>query len=294
MVSTPRLVTRGPAPRAGERGVPALAETPPAPDDAGLRAPCAARPTGGRIQVAEQYQFQPLHAARLELVRSGRLGAVCQAASPWLHGYHGVDLIRRFLGLDGEPPDDHARTASCRRSWPAPIAPARRPRNGSSIRSGHRLPRRRRPAGRLRLQRGSSTSRGSAHLGSSSVASAASSTIGRSGPCSITARPRSPSSFVTTPATMATSRATTTRDHARRHVALPEPLRSGPAGRRRDRCRDLPRPDGGVARGRTRRLFARRRRAGPSHRTGHRGGGPDRANGPGPGHVWDEPSVAAG
>jgi predicted dehydrogenase len=44
-----------------------------------------------------------MHAARLELVRSGRLGAVSQARVSAAHGYHGVDLIRRFLGLEREP-----------------------------------------------------------------------------------------------------------------------------------------------------------------------------------------------
>jgi predicted dehydrogenase len=102
VVSTPWPVTPKLLHELAGRGVPALAETPPAPDDAGLRglAPLA---TSGRIQVAEQYQFQPMHAARLELVRSGRLGAVSQARVSAAHGYHGVDLIRRFLGLEREP-----------------------------------------------------------------------------------------------------------------------------------------------------------------------------------------------
>ena len=102
MVSTPWPVTPDLLHELASRGVATLAETPPAPDDAGLRslAPLA---TSGRIQVAEQYQFQPLHAARLELVRSGRLGTVSQARVSAAHGYHGVDLIRRFLGLESEP-----------------------------------------------------------------------------------------------------------------------------------------------------------------------------------------------
>jgi predicted dehydrogenase len=85
-----------------DRSMPALAETPPAPDLDGLRAlaPLAGR---GRIQVAEQYQYQPLHAARLAVVRSGRLGRVSQARVSAAHGYHGVDLIRRLLGLEAEP-----------------------------------------------------------------------------------------------------------------------------------------------------------------------------------------------
>jgi predicted dehydrogenase len=102
VVSTPRAVTPDLLRELAGRGVPVLAETPPAPDDGGLRrlVPLA---TGGRIQVAEQYQFQPMHAARLELVRSGRLGAVSQARVSAAHGYHGVDLIRRLLGLEREP-----------------------------------------------------------------------------------------------------------------------------------------------------------------------------------------------
>jgi predicted dehydrogenase len=81
-----------------ERGVPVLSETPPAPDVDGLRGlrPLAQR--GARIQVAEQYQFQPLHAARLAIAHSGRLGAIGQAQISAAHGYHGIDLIRRFLG----------------------------------------------------------------------------------------------------------------------------------------------------------------------------------------------------
>ena len=79
-----------------------LSETPPAPDLDGLRALAPLARTG-RIQVAEQYQFQPFHAARLSVVRSGRLGRVTEARVSAAHGYHGIDLIRRLLGLDREP-----------------------------------------------------------------------------------------------------------------------------------------------------------------------------------------------
>jgi predicted dehydrogenase len=80
-----------------ERGVPVLAETPPAPDLEGLRALQPLATAGARIQVAEQYQFQPIHAARLAIARSGRLGTISQAQISAAHGYHGIDLIRRFL-----------------------------------------------------------------------------------------------------------------------------------------------------------------------------------------------------
>lgn len=85
------------------RGVPVLSETPPAPDEDALQdlyAYCRAR--GGRVQVAEQYHLQPYHAARLALVHSGRLGDIVHAQVSVAHGYHGVSLIRRVLGIRGE------------------------------------------------------------------------------------------------------------------------------------------------------------------------------------------------
>jgi predicted dehydrogenase len=47
------------------RNVPVLAETPPASDLQGLIRLWQNLPDNARIQVAEQYAFQPLHAARL-------------------------------------------------------------------------------------------------------------------------------------------------------------------------------------------------------------------------------------
>jgi len=81
------------------REMPALSETPPAPDLEGLMALQELTASGARIQVADQYQFQPLHAARLALVRSGKLGAVTQAQVSVAHGYHGISLIRGLLGI---------------------------------------------------------------------------------------------------------------------------------------------------------------------------------------------------
>lgn len=102
MLATPWAATPGLLRDLTERRVGVLSETPPAPDLQGLRAlaPLAA---SGRVQVAEQYRFQPLHAARLSVARSGRLGGISQARVSAAHGYHGVDLIRRFLELDREP-----------------------------------------------------------------------------------------------------------------------------------------------------------------------------------------------
>jgi len=82
-----------------ERDVPALAETPPAPDLPGLIDICALAQQGARIQVAEQYQFHPLHASRIRIARSGKLGTVTQAQVSICHGYHGVNLIRQLLDV---------------------------------------------------------------------------------------------------------------------------------------------------------------------------------------------------
>ncbi|MGH3146453.1 MAG: Gfo/Idh/MocA family protein [Rubrobacter sp.] len=83
-------------------GVPVLTETPPAPDLEGLIHLHDLTRRGSRVQVAEQYPFQPLHAARLALASSGRLGTATQAQVSAAHGYHGAALIRGFLGVGFE------------------------------------------------------------------------------------------------------------------------------------------------------------------------------------------------
>ena len=97
MLSVPWLATPVLLGELTERGIPVLTETPPAPDTEGLRGLATLMQRGARIQVAEQYQFQPIHAARLAIARSGRLGTISQAQVSAAHGYHGIDLIRRFL-----------------------------------------------------------------------------------------------------------------------------------------------------------------------------------------------------
>jgi predicted dehydrogenase len=84
------------------RGVPALGETPPAPDLDGLRALGEVVQRGGRIQIAEQYLFQPLHAARIAIAHSGRIGTPTQAQVSVAHGYHGISLVRKYLGVTFE------------------------------------------------------------------------------------------------------------------------------------------------------------------------------------------------
>jgi len=81
-------------------GVPILAETPPATTRDGLVElyETLAR-LDARIQVAEQFRLQPLHAARQAVVDSGVLGPVNQVHLSVCHDYHAMSLIRRLLGV---------------------------------------------------------------------------------------------------------------------------------------------------------------------------------------------------
>jgi predicted dehydrogenase len=86
------------------RGVPILAETPPATDLKGLiNLYQSLTELGARVQVAEQYWAQPLHAARQAVVDSGLLGRIAQVNLSVCHGYHAMSLIRRLLGVQFEP-----------------------------------------------------------------------------------------------------------------------------------------------------------------------------------------------
>jgi predicted dehydrogenase len=83
--------------------IPILCETPPAETLDDLRQVWALVEGGARIQVAEQYWAQPHHAARLAFAHSGKLGTITQAQVSFAHGYHGISLMRRFLGITFEP-----------------------------------------------------------------------------------------------------------------------------------------------------------------------------------------------
>jgi hypothetical protein len=84
------------------KNMPVLAETPPAADLEGLTRLWQNLPAHAKVQVAEQYAFQPLHAARLAFVRAGKLGEISQAQVSVAHGYHGISLIRKFLNIGYE------------------------------------------------------------------------------------------------------------------------------------------------------------------------------------------------
>ncbi|MGX6608374.1 Gfo/Idh/MocA family protein [Micromonosporaceae bacterium Da 78-11] len=86
-----------------ERGLPVLAETPPAPDRAGLLDLWARTGDTGLVQVAEQYLMVPAHAARLAAIRRGVIGEPTQVQVSSTHQYHAVALIRGYLGQGRGP-----------------------------------------------------------------------------------------------------------------------------------------------------------------------------------------------
>ena len=87
---------------AGQK-MPALSETPPAPDLESLLALDAdLTRLQANVQVAEEYHLRPSHAAQLAFVAGGLLGPVSHVQVSIGHGYHGISLIRRFLGIKGE------------------------------------------------------------------------------------------------------------------------------------------------------------------------------------------------
>lgn len=86
--------------RLHELGIPALTETPPATDLASLqKLHDQLTSKGARVQVAEQYQFQPMHAARFQIVESGGIGNISQATVSISQSYHGLSLMRRMLSV---------------------------------------------------------------------------------------------------------------------------------------------------------------------------------------------------
>lgn len=93
-----------------ELGLHVLAETPPAPDVAGLRALWEAVGASGLVQVAEQYLLMPGHAARLAVLREGVIGDVTSVQVSSTHLYHATSMIRHLLGAGFEPVTVVART----------------------------------------------------------------------------------------------------------------------------------------------------------------------------------------
>ncbi len=99
VVSVPRDVAPEIIRQSVAAGKAVLTETPPAASVGDLHALYGALGHDAPVQVAEQYQFQPHHAARIAVVGSGLIGPVSSTLVSAAHGYHGVSLIRLLLGV---------------------------------------------------------------------------------------------------------------------------------------------------------------------------------------------------
>jgi predicted dehydrogenase len=88
-----------------EHGLHALLETPIAhrlsEADAII---AAAQRRGVKIEIAEQFHRRPLEQLKLKLIASGLFGRVHTSFSDFAgHGYHGVSVLRSYLGFDAKP-----------------------------------------------------------------------------------------------------------------------------------------------------------------------------------------------
>ena len=79
-----------------DHGIPLLIETFPAKNVEELQSIWHDL-ADAKIQVAEQYPFQPLNAARIAVAESGILGPVYQMQSSLPNGYHAVSVQRKLL-----------------------------------------------------------------------------------------------------------------------------------------------------------------------------------------------------
>ncbi len=88
-----------------EAGLHVLLETPIAHDLAEAdRIIEAARNRDVKVEVAEQFHRRPLEALKLQLLQSGLFGRVHSSFNDFAgHGYHGVSVMRSYLGFDAVP-----------------------------------------------------------------------------------------------------------------------------------------------------------------------------------------------
>ena len=88
-----------------EHGLHVLLETPIAHDlgEADAIIAAAAR-RGVFVEVAEQFHRRPLEQLKLKLIASGLFGRVYTSFNDFAgHGYHGVSVMRSYLGFDARP-----------------------------------------------------------------------------------------------------------------------------------------------------------------------------------------------
>jgi len=64
----------------------------------------AAQERGLKIEIAEQFHRRPLEQIKLKLIASGLFGRVHSAFNDFAgHGYHGISVLRSYLGFDARP-----------------------------------------------------------------------------------------------------------------------------------------------------------------------------------------------
>ncbi|MCB0145991.1 MAG: Gfo/Idh/MocA family oxidoreductase, partial [Caldilineaceae bacterium] len=64
----------------------------------------AANTRGLKIEVAEQFHRRPLEQIKLKLIESGLFGRIYSSFNDFAgHGYHGVSVMRAYLGFDAVP-----------------------------------------------------------------------------------------------------------------------------------------------------------------------------------------------
>ncbi|HEX8034038.1 MAG TPA: Gfo/Idh/MocA family oxidoreductase [Ktedonobacterales bacterium] len=88
-----------------EHGLHVLLETPIAQDlgEADAIIAAAAR-RGLKVEVAEQFHRRPIEQLKLRLITSGLFGRVYSSFNDFTgHGYHGVSVMRSYLGFDAVP-----------------------------------------------------------------------------------------------------------------------------------------------------------------------------------------------
>ncbi|MBR4038937.1 MAG: Gfo/Idh/MocA family oxidoreductase [Clostridia bacterium] len=85
------------------RGVPVLSETPLATDEKTLgEMRDLQKQTGTPLEMAEQYFLYPNHQARRALIEKGVIGDVWNVWMSMMHDYHGISMLRAYLGEESE------------------------------------------------------------------------------------------------------------------------------------------------------------------------------------------------
>ena len=103
VLSVPRSETLKLLDKLFDANIPVLCETPPSDSLENLNKVWKlTQEKKGRIQVAEQYFLQPYHSAVETVVKSGLLGEISNIKISMMHGYHGISVIRRLLGVGFE------------------------------------------------------------------------------------------------------------------------------------------------------------------------------------------------